>query len=155
MTTHTDSPKRASVPSFERILAILAAAASTLLTIAVWRNVSANQLMWPLPGLYFVELPAAAVAVAVAFRRRDPSRALVAWISAGIYAAFSVLGAFSVGLLYLPIAIMLFMLAVLSTSRQDQGFLKGLLAFIIAAFAQAALMFLFINLLYAAQGGTR
>ena len=155
MTTQDDSPQRAVISSFERILAVLAAAASTFLTIALWRSVSGQQSMWPLPGLYFVELPAAAIAAAVAFLRRDPARALVAWVSAGIYGAFSILGAFSVGLFYLPVAIMLIMLAVLTTVRQAQGFLWGVMAFVIAALAQAALMFLFINLLYAAQAGSR
>ena len=151
----TESPKKTLIPSFDRVLAVLAAAASTFLTIGIWRSVGSQQPMWPLPGLYFVELPAAAIATALAYLRRDPSRALLAWVSSGIYAAFSVLGALSVGLFYVPIAIMLVMLAVLTTVRQDQGFLRGIAAFLIAALAQAALMFLFINLLYAAQGAGR
>ncbi len=146
----SESPGRTAARTFERILAVAAAAVSTFLTIVVWGSVSGQQSLWPLPGLYFVELPAAAIVVAVAYLREHPARALLAWVSAGIYLTFSVLGAFTVGLFYVPIAIMLIMLAVLGTSQPQPGFLQGVLALVIAAVAQAALMFLFIDLLYAA-----
>ncbi len=71
----------------------------------------------------------------------------MAWVSTGIYAAFSILGAFSVGLAYLPIAAMLLLLAVLATPPRLRDFLWGVLALVIAALAQAALIFLFIYLL--------
>ena len=145
-----EAPTTVPVPLPQRILVMLTAVASTFLTIIIWSSVSGQQGMWPLPGLYFLELPAAAIAAAVAYLRREPSRALMAWISAGIYAAFSVLGAFSVGFFYLPITILLVVLAVFATPREEQGFLRGVVAFVIAALMQAALMFLLINLLYAA-----
>ncbi len=151
----TQTPKKTLVHPIERILVILAAAASVLLTIGIWRSVSSERSIWPLPGLYFVELAAVAIVTALVFLRDDPSSVTTAWISAGIYVAFSILGAFSIGLFYLPSAIMFVMLAVLATVHQDRSFLWGLLAFIIAAAGQALLMFLYINLLYAAQGAGR
>ncbi len=77
---------------------------------------------------------------------------MTAWISAGIYTAFSVIAAFSIGLFYLPIAIMFVMLAVLATVRQRRSFLRGLAGFVIAVASQAAIMFLFINLLVLGGG---
>ncbi len=152
----TQTPKKTLVHPIERILVILAAAASVFLTIGIWRSVSSERSIWPLPGLYFVELAAVAIVTALVFLRDDPSSVTTAWISAGIYVAFSILGALSIiGLFYLPSAIMFVMLAVLATVHQDRSFLWGLLAFIIAAAGQALLMFLFINLLYAAQGAGR
>lgn len=149
--TQTEAPKAARVPLLERILVILAAVACVMLTIGIWRSVSGSQSTWPLPGLYFIEFPVAAIATLLVFSRGDPSSAMTAWISSGIYVAFSILGAFSVGLFYLPIAIMFIMLAVLATIRQGQSFLRGLGAFLAAVLGQALIMFLFINLLYAAQ----
>src|SRR5512140_135661 len=151
----TPAPKPRLFHSFERVLVVLAAVACVMLTIGVWRSVSGTQSMWPLPGLYFVELPVAAIATALAFLRDDESSVMIAWVSAGIFLAFAVLGAFSVGLFYLPVSLMFLMLAVLATVRQDRSFLQGLLAFAIAASAQAFLMFVFINLLYMAQGAAK
>ncbi len=147
----TEVPQPAKVPLLERILATLAAAACVLLTIGIWRSVSGQQSMWPLPGLYFVELPVAAIATLLTFLRVDTSSMMTASISAGIYIAFSILAAFSIGLFYLPIAIMFIMLAVLATVRQGGSVLRGLGAFLAAVLGQAFIMFLFINLLYAAQ----
>ncbi len=147
----TDAPKAAQVPLLERILVILAAVACVFLTIGIWRSVSGSQSMWPLPGLYFIELPAAAIATLLTFLRADASSAMTTWISAGIFTAFSIIGAFSIGLFYLPIAIMFVMLAVLATRRQGQSALRGIAAFLAAVLGQAFIMFLFINLLYAAQ----
>jgi hypothetical protein len=151
----TETAVAVQVPLLQRILALLAAAACVLLTIGIWRSVSGQQSMWPLPGLYFVELPAVAVVTALEFLQSNPSSAMTAWISAGIFAAFSVIGAFSVGLFYLPIAIMFVMLAVLATVRQGQGFLRDILAFLIAVAVQALVMFVLTNLLVAAQAAGR
>ncbi len=150
-----DAPKISRVPLLERILVILAALACVLLTVGIWRSVGGNQSMWPLPGLYFIELPAAAIATLFTFLRADPSSAMTAWISAGIFTAFSVLAAFTIGLFYLPIAIMFVMLAVLATNRQGLNALRGVGAFFAAVVGQAFIMFLFINLLYAAQRAGR
>ncbi len=147
----TDAPKAAQVPLLERILVILAAVACVFLTIGIWRSVSGSQSTWPLPGLYFIELPAAALASLLTFLREDSSSAMTAWITAGIVTAFSVIGAFSIGLFYLPIAIRFIMLAVLATVRQGLSVLRGVGAFLAAVLGQAVIMFLFINLLYAAQ----
>ncbi len=148
-------PEKQRIHAIERALVILAAAACIFLTIGLWRSISADQSLWPLPGLYFIELPAAALVTAVTFLRQEPSSVMTAWISAGIFTAFSILGAFSIGLFYLPIAIMFIMLAVLGTVRQSQSFLRGLGGFAIAWAAQALIMFVFINLLYLAQGASK
>ncbi|HEX8991837.1 MAG TPA: hypothetical protein VF784_09170 [Anaerolineales bacterium] len=145
MNTQTPKPTRAQ--SLERILAVLAAAACLLLTIGIWRSVSAVQGMWPLPGLYFVELPAVGILSALLFVGRHRSSAMSAWVATGIYFAFTVLGVLSVGLFYLPIAVMFLMVAVVATVRQEQPVLRGLGALVAAALAQAVLMGIFIRLL--------
>ncbi len=124
----------------ERILAVLAAAACLFLSIGLWRTISANQVMWPLPGLYFVELPALGILSAILFLRDYRFSATVGWIVSGIYVAFVLLGAFSIGLFYLPIAIMFMMVAVLATVRLEHSILRGLGALLLGALAQAILI---------------
>ncbi len=148
-------PNKQRIHPIERALVVLAAAACIFLTIGLWRSISVHEGLWPLPGLYFVELPGAAIATALAFLRDDPSSVMIAWVSSGIFTAFSILSAFSIGLFYLPIALMFIMQAVLATARQSQSFLRGLGGFAIAWAAQALFMFVFINLLVLAQGASK
>ncbi|MGE5072538.1 MAG: hypothetical protein ACM3MF_03850 [Anaerolineae bacterium] len=136
------------VHPIERVLSVLAAGACLFITIAIWRSVSGNQPMWLLPGLYFVEMPAVALLTAAAFLLGVPASARIAWVAAGILLAFAVMGAFSVGLFYLPISVMFILLAVLRTVRQDSSLLRGVLVLLAAAVLQAAFMFLMIRLLY-------
>ncbi len=131
----------------ERILAVLAAAACLFLSIGLWRTISANQAMWPLPGLYFVELPALGILSALLFLRDYRFSATVGWIVSGIYVAFVLLGAFSIGLFYLPIAIMFMMVAVLATVRLEHSILRGLGALLLGALAQAILIGIGLRLL--------
>ncbi len=147
----TQSPKPPSVRSLERILAVFAALACLFITIAIWRDVSARQVMWPLPGLYFVELPAVGFLAGFAFFAGTAYTSRITWAAAGIYVAFGLLGAFSVGLCYAPIAIMFIMLAVLVMVRREEPFLQSLAYFLGAAVVQAALMFVAIRVMGGAQ----
>ncbi len=142
----TQTPKTTLVPRIEQALAVLAAAATVFLTIGIWRSVSAQQSMWPLPGLYFVELPAVAIITAIAFLNASRCSPLVAWAAAGIYLGFAILGAMTVGLFYAPISVTFILLAAIITVRQRQSLLRGVGAFLIAAVVQAALIFLLIRL---------
>ena len=142
----TQTPKATTIPRIEQALAVLAAAATVFLTIIIWRSVSAQQSMWPLPGLYFVELPAVAIITAIAFLNASRWSPLVAWAAAGIDLGFAILGAMTVGLFYAPISVMFILLAAIITVRQRQSVLRGVGAFLIAAVVQAALIFLLIRL---------
>jgi hypothetical protein len=143
----TPAPKPPSVRGLERLLAVVAALACLFITIAIWRDVSTRQAMWPLPALYFIELPAVGIVSALAFLGGYRYTSSITWAAAGIYVAFGLLGAFSVGLCYAPIAIMFIMLAVLVMVRREERFLQSFVPFLIAAVAQAGLMLLAIRLL--------
>ncbi len=147
----TQSPKPPSVRSLERILAVFAALACLFITIAIWRDVSARQSMWPLPGLYFIELPAVGMVAALAFFMGRTYTSRITWTAAGIYVSFGLLAAFSVGLCYAPIAIMFIMLAVLVMVRREEPFLQSFVPFVAAAVLQAALMLIAIRVLGGAQ----
>ena len=131
----------------ERFLVILGAGVCLLTTVMVWRSVSGYQAMWPLPGWYFIEMAALAMLSALAFIRGGPAGKFVAWCAVGIFAAFSVLGAFSVGLLYLPITVLFATAAISFDVRNGQHVLAHLAVCILAALTQVALMLTVIRLL--------
>ena len=131
----------------QRFLAILGALACLVITVAVWRSVSAYQGMWPLPGLYFIELLALAIFATFASLRGGPSGRIITWAAVGILISFCILGAFSVGFLYLPVALIFAILAVSSTVRQKHAVSTSLAVCLIAGLAQAGLMLAVIRLL--------
>ena len=86
----------------EKIIASLAATACVLLTLRIWSLVAAAQNVWLLPAFYFLELIALSLACAVAYWVGMASRRIMTWMTLGILVAFSLLGAWSIGLYYVP-----------------------------------------------------
>ena len=132
----------------ERFAVVLAAVGSIAVTAVVWRSVSAYQAMWPLPGLYFIELPAATLAAAIGWSLDRSWARVLTWAVLGIVLGFSFLGAFSVGMFYLPVALLLAMAAISSDLREAQPLAGHIGLCLGAAVAQAALMLFAIRLLY-------
>ena len=124
----------------ERFLAVLAAVVCLIITILLWLSVSANQTMWPLPALYFIEMVAFSMISAFIFVRGDRRQQFIIWGTAGVISAFSILGALSVGFFYLPVALILAAIAVTSDVRNKQHITAHLGVFLIAGIAQLALM---------------
>jgi hypothetical protein len=131
----------------ERFLAILAAVICLIITILFWWSVSAYQPMWPLPGLYFIEMVALSIISAFIFVSGDARDQFITWGTAGVISAFSILGALSVGFFYLPVALIFAVISVTSTVRNKQRITAHLGIFLIAGIAQMALMFAAIRLL--------
>ena len=131
----------------EYLLAILGAAVCLVITILIWRGVSAYQSMWPAPGAYFIEIMAVCVAAAgMLLSGRALGRAAV-WVTAGIVLAFSLLAAFSIGLFYLPVALLLFFAALAADRRAGQPMLGHLGFFFAGGILQAAVILGLANLL--------
>ena len=124
----------------ERALAVLAAVVCLIITILLWSSVSANQTMWPLPALYFIEMVAFSMISAFIFVRGDRRQQSIVWGTAGVMSAFSILGALSVGFFYLPVALTLAAIAVTSDVRNKQHITAHLGVFLIAGITQVALM---------------
>lgn len=103
--------------------------------------------MWPLPGLYFIEMVALSVVSAVAFVGGDPRGKLITWGAVGIFSAFSIVGAWSVGFFYLPVAFIFGVIAITSDVRNKQQIAAHVGICIIAGIAQAVLMFAAIRLI--------
>lgn len=133
-------------------LAILGGATCLILTIAVWRVVSSYQGMWPLPALYLLEMSAVAIVAAWMVAHNGHAAVLAAWAAAGILFAFSIVGAWSVGLFYLPVAIIFSVVALISDARTRHPVAQHLGFFLLAAIAQAAIMFGAIRLLASSAG---
>jgi hypothetical protein len=135
------------VRPLERFLAMVGGLACVVMTAVIWRSVSAFQGTWPLPGLYFLEMAAMGIVGAIAFVRRGPYGAAITWAIAGIFAAFSVVGAWSVGFLYLPITLIFGIVSLSYDVRNRQPLIAHVGVCLIAAIAQAALMFAVVGLL--------
>ena len=134
------------VSRLERILAILAAALCLIITLLFWFSISNYQNIWPLPSLYFIELVAISFISTFIFVRGDPLGSLITWSAAGVITAFSILGAFSIGLFYLPIALLFTAVSITWDVRNKQHLTAHLGIFFIAGIVQSVLMFIAIRL---------
>src|SRR5688500_10279849 len=92
------------VSRLERILAILAAVVCLTITVVVWFTESPYQSMWPLPGLYFVEIVSLSFISTFIFVRGDPRGSLMTWVAAGVISAFSSLAVAPAGFSFYPVA---------------------------------------------------
>lgn len=128
------------VSRLERILAIMAAVVCLIITLVFWFSISPYQSMWPLPGLYFVEMVSLSFISTLIFVRGDPRGSLMTWVAAGVISAFSFLGAASVGFFYLPVALIFSVISLIWDVRNKQQRLTHLGIFLIAGIAQSALM---------------
>ena len=62
-------------------LALAGGLASLLATLAVWGPIAANQPLWPLPGVYLIEIPAISLTGMLALWARPLT--WVTWAAAG------------------------------------------------------------------------
>ena len=132
----------------ERILAILAAVVCLIVTLVIWISISAYQNMWPLPGLYFAEMVTLSMISGFLFVCGDARASLITWLAAGVITAFSILGAFSIGFFYLPVALLLVIVSIIWDVRDKQHIPAHLGLFLIAGLVQSILMLAAIPLFY-------
>jgi hypothetical protein len=139
--------KLLNVP-LEQILAILGAALCLVITILLWGGISQHQSMWPAPGLYFIEIMAVCVGAAGLLLSGGGLGRAAVWVSAGIVLAFSLLAAFSVGLYYFPVMVLLFLAALAADKRAGKPVLGHLGLFFAAGILQVALTLALAHFLY-------
>ncbi len=125
---------------FENYLAAVAAIGCLALTTAVWWGVSTMQTMWPLPALYLIEVATAAVVAAIAFIRAGQRGRRIAWAVVGVLVAFSLLGLFTVGALYLPTVLILGGVCLTADLRNKSPLGPHLVIFLLGALTQSAVM---------------
>ncbi len=125
----------------EIFLALLAAANCTITPLMFAASLS--QPMWPLPGLYFLEIALLGIAgawIALAEQPTGPGWGLIPWIAAGVLSVFVVLGAFTIGLFLIPAALFFLVAGFLSRLRFHLPLSTGLGVFLLSVIFQAALM---------------
>jgi hypothetical protein len=143
-----DASQTTPTQLFERILAFIGAVICLIVTIIIWWSISAQQSMWPLPGLYFMEIVALSNMSAFLFIRGNARDKILIWGAVGAIIGFSILGALSVGFFYLPVALIFAFISITSDVRNKQRIAMHLGVCVIAAVVQAALMLAAIRLLY-------
>ncbi len=134
--------------TLERFLAVVGTAVCTIISIRVWQVIGSQQPMWPLPGLYLLEMMALSVGAMLSILCGAASSRVITWIVVGVVCAFVVMGAWSIGLLYLPVAVLFALAAILTDRRHRQSSARYVRFSIVAGVAQVALMLIIIRLLY-------
>ena len=132
---------------FERYLAGVAAIGCIVFTVIIWLNVETVQAMWPLPALYLIEAALLSLVAALGFIWAGRRGRAVSWAAAGMLTAFSILGLFSVGALYLPTVFLMLAVCISADLRNKSGTLLHLGLFLLAGLAQAGLMLLVSGML--------
>jgi hypothetical protein len=134
---------------FDRILASAGTVVCLAFTAFLWINIGAQQSLWPLPALYFIEMAALSMACALlVFFDGSPLGRFITWGAVGIFTAFSILGVLSVGFFYLPVAIIFAVIALRSDLRNKQHMAAHIGIGLLAGIVQAALMLVAIHFLF-------
>jgi hypothetical protein len=131
----------------ERIFAFLATGICLVLTVFIWAQITDQQSVWPFPALYFLEMMAASVLAALGvWLAAENNIGLFAWAAAGLFLGFAILGAWSIGFFYLPVALLFGLAGLAADLRLKQNMALHLGVGFLVGVAQAALMLALIPL---------
>nr|MBI2905626.1 hypothetical protein [Chloroflexota bacterium] len=137
-----------STRSLKQFLAIVAVGVCAIISALIWQAVSARQPMWPLPALYLLEMVALSLAAALGNAHDSATGGRAAWGGGvGAVLAFVAMGAWSVGFLHIPVAVLLIITGILRNRRQRLNMAIHLGICAAAAVAQVALMLAVIRVL--------
>jgi hypothetical protein len=105
--------------------------------------------LFPLPGLYFIEIALIGVLVLVFVAVRPGLKArwlALPWIAGGIILAFVILGGFSIGFYLIPALIAFIAVGLLADRQAGGAMTRHLGMFFVATVVQGAVMYLLIQL---------
>jgi uncharacterized membrane protein len=136
------TPVVESASRVEKTLALAGLGICLFITIFIWGGIASVQELWPLPGAYFAELVLLSAVNANWWVRSNQWRWTFNLIVAGVFTAFMILGAFSVGLFYALNVLIFIVLGILAALRGRQNPWTSLATYLIAAAVQALLMLL-------------
>lgn len=141
----------ASTRDLERFLVVTGGVVCLIVSGFVWVVVGRQQLMWPVPDLYLLEMIAASMLSMFDILRNESNqpyiRGKLVWAAIGVLLAFVVIGAFSVGLMYAPVAGLIGVAAILSDRRQGHSLGIHIGIGLAAALIQVGLILIVIQLL--------
>ena len=122
------------------IMQILAFFGAANCIVVPFLFVAGQSPLWPLPGLYMVEIALLGLAGFLSVMKatpQSPKWMQLTWIVAGCLLAFVILGAWTIGLFLLPATVIFLFVGTLN-GRQLAGELRsGLTFFFLAALVQA------------------
>jgi hypothetical protein len=141
---------RATPPHpLERILVFAGLAACLGITPLIFLAIGRVQPMWPLPGLYLLEMLLLSAAAAYAVVREVRPAAAVLGAVLGAMGAFAVLAAWSIGAYYLPVLFLLGAGGAAALLRRRAALWPALVSGLAAAIVQAGLILAVVRILYA------
>jgi hypothetical protein len=130
---------------------MLGTAVCLIVSAGVWLAIRSQQPMWPLPDLYLLEIAAVSCLCTWGIWSNGTSQAslrgILSWAAIGIVLGFVILGAFSIGFFYLPVAGLLGSTAILADLRQRHNLIIHLGVGLAAAIAQAVIMLAIIRMI--------
>jgi hypothetical protein len=133
----------------ERVLSIIGTVICLAAVIYVGWILSPYEPIWPLPGLYLVELVAVCSLGTWETWRLGKSPVtwpgLFVWLGIGILYAFVVMGVFSVGLLFLPVAILFIIVGLNSARKAGYSLLSRCALGVTVAIAQSSMMLIIVR----------
>ena len=145
------SPRNVSTRTLERFLVVIGATVCLIVSTCIWLVFSKQQVMWPLPDLYLLEMLAASALATFDILsnglRQFSLRGILIWTAVGVLLAFVVMGAWSIGFLFAPVAGLFAIAAILSDRRHGRNLVVHLGVGSVAALAQVALMLAVIRFL--------
>jgi hypothetical protein len=122
------------------VLAAIGAGICIGAAAAFWRSQSDH--LWPIPGLYLIEVAALGVVGFVSLTVRAQAGSgwrIVPWIVTGVLLAFVILGAWTIGQPLFP-ALLAFLIAAILASLQSKRLIRYLGALLMAGTVQAGVM---------------
>jgi hypothetical protein len=134
-------------PLLERILAAAGLVVCLAVTVAIFLVFGRMQAMWPLPGLYLLEMFLLGGVVTFGVFSMPPSAGVLIGGALGAMTAFALLAAWTVGGLYLPVLLLLGAGGIVSLRRGRARLWPVLAAAAGGALAQAALILEVVRIL--------
>jgi len=106
--------------------------------------------MWPLPDLYLLEMVAASFLGLWSIwgngSRLSALQGILSWVVVGFLFGFVIIGSFSIGIWFMPAAVLFAIASILSNIRKGDNLVVHLCIGLAAVLAQAFLMFALIRL---------
>ncbi len=141
--------KRNILKIIEKVMVFFGAVVC-MVVVFLFASDQPNEL-WPLPGLYFLEITLLAIfgAGSRLFASNPTKPILIAapWITGGALLPFVILGALTIGLFLLPGMLAFILSGIISDIQQKKAFAGHLSIAAMAALIQAAFM-IFINIFW-------
>jgi hypothetical protein len=144
--TLTNTTHQTLSGTLERVFVIIAFVYNLIITTYLWIRIALQQPIWLFPALYFLELVLLSGIVLLFVFQSWPLRMHIIAGSAGVVTSFSVMGVFSVGLFYAPLALLLLLGALASWRASHKPIIMLLGAYILFALVQTFGMLILASL---------